>query len=341
MHDSGYEIPNDPDVSSADIEPEADLTGADLSEADLREANLSGAELREANLSEAFLSKADLSGTNLLSADFSGAFVIEANLSEANLVGADLIEADLVGSDFSGARLISADLSATTAAGTDFSTGNLQKADLSEAVLTDADFSEADLTGTDFGGALLWNTSLSDALVSRKTSFSTPEQRLRKKSESEKEEDQFSQPADRWDAVARANNELRSLFSDNGLINQAREARVRERRARRKEAKADKTLRGTAAWLGSLVSRWTTGYGVKMLPVIGVMLVLFFGSAVVYLDTGMGIAESLYYSAVTFTTSPPSDPEPGLMRLVAGIETFLGTTMIVFLGYVLGAREQV
>jgi len=71
------------------------------------------------------------------------------------------------------------------------------------------------------------------------------------------------------------------------------------------------------------------------------MLSLFLGSAAVYSDAGMGVAESLYYSAVTFTTSPPSAPNPGLMRLVAGVETFLGTTMIVFLSYVLGAREQV
>lgn len=71
------------------------------------------------------------------------------------------------------------------------------------------------------------------------------------------------------------------------------------------------------------------------------MLTLFLGFAGVYSTTEMSLQESLYYSAVTFTTSPPTSPEPGVMRVVAGIETFLGTTAIIFLGYVLGNRERV
>lgn len=47
---------------------------------------------------------------------------------------------------------------------------------------------------------------------------------------------------------------------------------------------------------------------------------------------------ALYYSIVTFTTSPPP---LGLASIMAGIETFAGTALIVLLGYVLGTREQV
>jgi hypothetical protein len=46
---------------------------------------------------------------------------------------------------------------------------------------------------------------------------------------------------------------------------------------------------------------------------------------------------------VIFTTSPPAEPEltGGVMRVVAGFETFAGTAAIVFLGYALGTRERV
>ncbi|ESS03430.1 MAG: hypothetical protein A07HR67_01828 [uncultured archaeon A07HR67] len=55
----------------------------------------------------------------------------------------------------------------------------------------------------------------------------------------------------------------------------------------------------------------------------------------------MTFGDSLYYSIVTFTTSPPAEPTGVWMRVMAGVETFAGSTTIVFLGYVLGTRERV
>ncbi|ELZ53151.1 hypothetical protein C465_01349 [Halorubrum distributum JCM 9100] len=73
------------------------------------------------------------------------------------------------------------------------------------------------------------------------------------------------------------------------------------------------------------------------------MILLYLLSAGVYHFVGeMSVGRSLYYSVVTFTTSPPEPAPTGLvMRAVAGFETFAGTTAVVFLGYVLGTREQV
>jgi len=72
------------------------------------------------------------------------------------------------------------------------------------------------------------------------------------------------------------------------------------------------------------------------------MLTLYLGSALVYWHWGeMWWGRSLYYSVVTFTTAPPKTPPGGITSIVAGIETFAGTTAIVFLGYVLGTRESV
>lgn len=68
-------------------------------------------------------------------------------------------------------------------------------------------------------------------------------------------------------------------------------------------------------------------------------MVLLYGVSVgVYWGGGMAPDRALYYSIVTFTTSPPP---LGLASIMAGIETFAGTALIVLLGYVLGTREQV
>jgi hypothetical protein len=50
-----------------------------------------------------------------------------------------------------------------------------------------------------------------------------------------------------------------------------------------------------------------------------------------------------YYSVVTFVTAPPHPPKGVWIVTQAAvlIETYLGTALIVLLGYVLGTRERV
>jgi len=144
-----------------------------------------------------------------------------------------------------------------------------------------------------------------------------------------------------YDEIARANHELRKAYNANGLTDRARAARVRERKARRREARAEGGW-GWVAWLWSVLSQVFTGYGIQLRWVLGMMLLLYLGSAFVYVEFGgMTLVDSLYYSIVTFTTSPPAEPTGIVMHLVAGTETFAGTAAIVFLGYVLGTRERV
>jgi len=72
------------------------LQGADLSEANLNlYANLSGADLSLADLREAILILADLSGANLSGANLEEADLSGANLSEAKLRWAEMYRTDL------------------------------------------------------------------------------------------------------------------------------------------------------------------------------------------------------------------------------------------------------
>ncbi|OYR48832.1 hypothetical protein DJ73_18840 [Halorubrum sp. Ea1] len=302
MSNHEYEIPNDDDLSFEDVGPNASLREADLSD-----AHLEGADLSDANLSLANLSGANLKGSNLE----------RANLSQANILGGDLSGATLLDANLSGAEL--------------------SFADLSEADLKDADLSEARIRDADLSNVLLGDTNLDDIIMSRGTNIHSPNNRLK----------QFLNESDiskqrQYDVIARANHELREAFSENGLLNQARAARVRERSARRKEAKAEGGWKGNFDWAISRLSSAFTGYGVQIKPIVGWMILLYSLSAVVYWHWGgMGWGSSMYYSVVTFTTSPPYTPPTGLPSVVAGVETFAGTAAIVFLGYILGSRERI
>lgn len=340
MADDEYEIPNDDDVTPDDIQPGADLEGADLSEAKLRDSNLSEAKLADVDLSEADLEGANLSRAELTDADLIEARLITCNLTDAYLRKADFTGADLRIAELTGAYLSDAIFTESLPRNTDFTDSILEHADFTDANLALADFTDANLRDADFSNVKLIETNFTNATLSRNTNIEIDTQTLHNFSNLHvndlSEEEQ-------WDVVARMHHELREAYSENGLISQARKARVRERRARRKEAKTEDSLRGTLAWAGSLASRFVTGYGVQIWPVALLMILLWFGSATVYtLYGGMVWADSLYFSVVTFTTSPPPEPAlSGISRFVAGVETFLGTTAIVFLGYVLGTRERV
>ena len=75
------------------IEPYADLSGADLTDADLNWAKLWHADLTDADLTGAYLHRADL-----WEADLSGADLTDADLNNADVYGADLTGANLSGS---------------------------------------------------------------------------------------------------------------------------------------------------------------------------------------------------------------------------------------------------
>ena len=378
MPDSKYHIPNEAGVATSDIKPDAALSGTDLSDSDLSDADLMGSDLSGADLSHANLRRAnftgvnlqdaDLTSTKLNNADFTSANLLRVNLtnaklhrtdltnavladsvltdailsltdfSDAALVGVDLSSAELHGATLSDADLMDANLTEADLLAADLTEANLQSADLSDTNLGGTDFTDANLQGVDFSGANIHGVDLTGVTLARSTQIDAPGEQIQNglvDEDSTSEEHQY-------DIIARTNHELRTAYSANGLIGRARSARVRERRARRKEAFAEGGARGYTAWFGSLLSKVFTGYGVQLTWITAVIAALYLVSAGVYHFAGeMSVGRSLYYSVVTFTTSPPETPPPGLTSVVAGIETFAGTAAIVFLGYVLGTRERV
>jgi hypothetical protein len=336
-----YQIPNDPNIDPVDIR-----RGADLSEGDLFSADLSEADLFSADLSEATLSNSDLSGAILYSANLSKTDLFEADLSGADLSKTDLSEADLFGADLSGADLSNANLSEADPHGANLSGADLRGADLSKADLDGADLSGADLRSAKLNGTYLAGVTLSGVSLSRATEINGYRDRIISQDTEGSSQNSSIIPKHTpklYDTIARVNHELRKAFSENGLTDRARTARIRERKARRREAFVEGGLKGTTDWIWSCALHGTTRYGIQLNWIVAYILLLFTFSAAVYFTFhDLSLMQSLYYSTVTLTTTWPGDTLPtGFVAFVAAFETFAGTAAIVFLGYVLGTRERV
>ena len=346
---------------------EADLIESDLIDANLTESCFSEADLSKSNLNSADLSEAVLRKTILIQAKLNNAELANAILYGANLSETGLFKADLTDSDLNNTNLTEADLTDTDLTNADISGANLTSASLIGANMSSTDLGDTNLTNTD-----LRQANLSNVTVNRATKIDTLSQvekqveqasggsqatgieeldEIDVDTEAEQlaavqgmvKDDNFShrgQKIDSWDDIARTYHALKTVFSENGLTGRARNFRMKERRARRKEAFAEGTLSGYSAWFGSLLSRVFTGYGVQLRWPIAVSLCIIFGSVGIYWQAG--IEHSLSYSIVTFTTSPPmAPPRGGITEIVALTETFVGTLLVVLLGYVLGNRERI
>ena len=132
--------------NGANLEPEADLTGAYLFYADLTGADLYNANLYDADLRYANLSNANLTGANLSQADLMKASLEQADLTNANLTDTYLNRANLTDADLSNANLTGANLRAN------LYNANLTGADLTNATLLDTSLRELNLTGANLSG---------------------------------------------------------------------------------------------------------------------------------------------------------------------------------------------
>ena len=106
------------------------------------------------------LSGADLFNSGLCRADLSG-----ANLSMADLVAANLIEADLLGANLTRANLYGANLSRARLAGADLWRANLSRANLSEASLVEADIPEEEFSRAEAAVRYLFNKTVGGGTV--------------------------------------------------------------------------------------------------------------------------------------------------------------------------------
>lgn len=359
-----------------------DLKNANLSSARLYDADLSGANLSNTNLNYARIGNTNFVNTNLFGSDFLHARVSNVDFTrtrtastqfdKAELEDVNFSEGDLRWASFSEATLKSVNLSETILWAADLSEGvlngvNLSKADfvdprdpdgppdgadlsgadlieanLSKSNLAYCDLSGANLRGATLSGADLRHTKLSNIKLNQRTEFGKSLPELR--------------GSDSWDRLAQAYHDIKIEFAENGIDEGARRVRILERRARTKEAQAagDRLVA-----VGDILHYALTGYGVRVLPVFKWTGLILLFTTVWYsvfppsvestnpVAPNIGIIkEAVYYSVVTFVTSPPYAPRTtgwivgNLTFFVTLLETYVGTTLIILLGYVLSNRDR-
>jgi uncharacterized protein YjbI with pentapeptide repeats len=344
----------------------ADLRGADFSDAEFSDVDLPGAKLEDVCFSDADFFYSDLSGSDIFDADLSETFFYNTKLSDVNLLSADFSGAHLRSTTFAGSNfrdaflkdiiIDSSNFSNTTFDDANLSEASLEAVNLSGANIYDADLSHASLNRTNLSGASLRSATLteanltrvelSDLTVDRETTLTnlaepecpSPWSLLRRGGASESDSDNGVNLY-HWDQTARAYHDLKTESHDNGLIEKARRLHINERRARRHETAAEEGW-FSRQHLIQLALGPVTGYGVGVWRLVGMMTALFIISTVTYALAG--VVDPLTYSTITFATSPPrpTGSLPIWARFVANVETFVGTLLIVSLGFVLGNREQ-
>jgi hypothetical protein len=264
---------------------------------------------------------------------------------DTSLVGADMRGANLKGADLSGADLTLAKLADLSGISTDFTGTNLEG-----AIFTNADLRRATLEDARLSGAVLNDVHISDETHIDATTIY-------------EREDVEPQMTERHplEAASWAYRQLQKIYSSNSLPRLARHSYVREKDARRRLAWAQRNVRRAVV---SELSRWTTLYGTSPYRILLTSLVVITVSAFLYPLTG-GIEEineernisysienperaprwwiwtvlfkSFYFSVVTFATLGYGDIQPigSTARLVAGVETILGSLLTALLVFVL------
>lgn len=265
--------------------------------------------------------------------------------SEASLVGADLTEADLKGTDFSEANMMLSTLTNVSAINADFTGANLEG-----AIFTNADLRRATLED-----ALLNETVLTDVHVGGRTNLGTTSIYEHESVQPKLSDDH------RLKAASWAYRQLQRLYQDNALPELAQRSYNQEKDARRRLAWDEGNYGEAIKWS---LSRWIMKYGSSPARILIVALLVISVSAVLYPLTG-GIQEiqdgrnitytienpteaprwwigrvlfkSFYFSVVTFATLGYGDIQPigGFARLLASVETILGTLLSALLVFVL------
>jgi uncharacterized protein YjbI with pentapeptide repeats len=342
---------------------QADLQGVDFSGSDmsntvikkynLRFSNLSDTKIINAEVVDSVLDFSNISNSTAINTDFSQSEFLEADISKAYLSGtnfsnssmalANLSESNLQRSNLSNVIFRKSDLTDSDLKGANISETTFIGADLSGACFSNTEFSDKNLQGVTMDGIDLKNSNISDLIDSKDTEVNNIAEPSRPPlpfiSFFNLDKQKSDSIAKKWHQTARAYHDLKTEFHDNGSIGKARQLHISERRARRRETAAE------VGWfsrqhLPQFVSGLFTGYGVGVWRLVGTMTALFAISTVTY--ALVGVADPLTYSTITFATSPPKPTGslPIWARLVANIETFVGTLLIVSLGFVLGNREQ-
>lgn len=354
------------------VQFEADISfeNCSLRGAVFSDATLSGISLRHATLDRATLTGVNFAHATLQGASLSHARLSHADCSHADLRGVDLSHAVADHVEFTHARLANAeashaDLENATLANADMSETVFDNASLVDTTIENAVLARSDLRCVSFEGSMLYGTTFADSRIDHETSFDTLcvyEHQHTIGTPDTDDTDRVS-PMDKAIWTYRA---LQSLSRDNALREQASHYYVREHDARRRQAWTDGDY---LAGVKSEGARWIMGYGERPWQVVYASLAVILTSSVLYPLAVLGglqtegdlltytsgqsslwssqglnhiahtLAESLYFSVITFTTTGYGTTiAVGYTKIVVMAETLFDVFLTALFVFVLARK---
>lgn len=345
--------------------------GLDLTYADLREAKLGSSLVKMPSLTGVrfgeygdVLSGADARGAMFQRTEMRRAKLLYGDFRDANFYRCDLSDSDLRFASFEGAIMVETNLTGANLCGSDFHNANFRGAFLERADLYLAKFSGAtNLAADNIGKRILQEDKQEYAAFIERSILPDSSNPLE------------THLSDRYYKAGQIYRRLRTHFGENGLLDDARWAFLRERRMYKLWAgqQTSLKLRGgdlksgleyAAEWLTSWLAEILCDYGESVWRVaLWLSLLLFLvGPATVKLLGGLiwpsnqfAVYQSLpseaarwfyiYYQYLLFTldtltTSNYSVLLPGgdAVRLLSGILSLTGIFLAGLLGFVVGNR---
>ncbi|WP_158298382.1 pentapeptide repeat-containing protein [Halorubrum sp. SD626R] len=354
----------------------ADFSGAELNNVGFSCAELDGADFSGAELDNVGFSCAELDSADFFHVNVDGAVFSDCNLNSADFGGSELINADFLGADLSAANfqdtrfenvdfrdvhafnvdLSHVDLTDVNLNYADFTLGQFEESSLEEMTIYGVNMYSSNLKKARLGTSNLIDPSLVDANLYkadiRQTTFLKPDIRGMKiesaRLSGSTKFKRFSWEPEStrgWDTLAKSYEKIREEFKENALNTSQKSLYYLQRRARTVEALSEG--RRISFIIGG-ASELVTGYGVRAKHPLVWTILLMSLSALWYSYVPITTWEGgpIHYSIATFVTSAPHPPNSLqsdfldiITQLVVLVETYLGTVLIILLGYVLGNRD--
>lgn len=297
---------NNSDVSGMDKYGEVAFTQSDMSGSDFSDSDLSNANLKYINFEEC-----DLNGTNLRNSDLRGARLFDSKFNTAKM------NEDTDWGYYCYYEYV-ADKMAKENADNSPDIGNLDEDDLA---------AETDPIRRFLPNPITSSKSFKNRLINN--------------------EGWRNNNASELKSAARVYRAYQQLFRNNQFPDKIRRFRVREKEAHRKRALV---TRDWIKWLRLSILRWGIQYGESYRNVLVHSALVIFAWTLIYMHRGdlrgatiseeVDFLTALYFSITTFATLGYGDLEPvsDLTRMLAGIQSLIGTALIAVLIFILVRR---
>jgi uncharacterized protein YjbI with pentapeptide repeats len=321
--------------------------------------SLAGAQFNDSTLTNSTISTRDGTGLKFKGADLTQVTATRCEFEKVEFVN----ETTLDSADFSHSTLEDAVMRGVSAHYTDFSSTNLSHSDLQDADLKCAIFSQAVLFDADLSNAYFYGSVFENTRIDLSTVFSEDYKSVVE--DHKGAEDGEEQTKTNFSEAIWIHRKLENLCRENELPDLAQNNYIRRKKLQQAKESQNGRLCNQSWWVLE-ASKHSSKFAESPFQVIYLSGVVVFIFALIYPIAGgfsnppigsvdsisnlipailppapdwlSTFGESLYFSAVTFTTLGSGEPATAATKTLAAIEALLGSVLLAFLIFVWGRK---